>query len=227
MGVRCPELLQIAPIYPRRPLTGIVSWSDERLAHSPGNLVHASKHCPMTGLLVYKQTLNGGWMELKSDSIEPNASTPSRSPYSAFRQQLSPALSPSHCSRGVVGMEKATLCSSFFLLQPSALICLSDACDVLPPRQRVALLSEIVYLFQHISGCLQCVIECYNTNWSHLMSSDFLSNAKLIAGSQTLVSALVDFDKSGDVPFYLSCPSCSGFSSRRRYMLTYELLNMF
>ena len=73
--------MQIAPIYPRRPLTGIVSWSDERLAHSPGNLVHAGKHCPMTGLLVYKQTLNGGWMELKSDSIEPNASTPSRSPY--------------------------------------------------------------------------------------------------------------------------------------------------
>ena len=33
----------------------------------------------MTGLLVYKQTLNGGWMELKSDSIEANASTPSLS----------------------------------------------------------------------------------------------------------------------------------------------------
>ena len=52
----------------------------------------------MTGLLVYKQTLNGGWMELKSDSIEANASTPSLS-LSAFRQQLSPSLSLPHCSR--------------------------------------------------------------------------------------------------------------------------------
>ena len=49
----------------------------------------------MTGLLVYKQTLNGCWMELKSDSIEANASTPS---LSAFRQQLSPSLSLPHCS---------------------------------------------------------------------------------------------------------------------------------
>ena len=64
-------------------MTGIVSRSDGRLAHSPGNL-HASKHCPMTGLLVYKQTLNGGWMELKSDSIEANASTAGLSPHAGI-----------------------------------------------------------------------------------------------------------------------------------------------
>ena len=87
-------------------------------------------------------------------------------------------------------MEKATLYAAEFfclrLLRPSALICLSDACDVVPARHRVAPPSEIISVFHHISGCLQCVIERYNTNWSHLMSSHFLSNAKLIGGSQSV-----------------------------------------
>ena len=64
-------------------MTGIVSSADGRLAHSPGNL-DTGKHCPMTGLLVYKQTLNGGWMELKSDSIEANASMPGLSPHAGI-----------------------------------------------------------------------------------------------------------------------------------------------
>ena len=75
-------------------MTGIVSWADGRLAHSPGNL-DTGKHCPMTGLLVYKQTLNGGWMELKSDSIEANASTPSLSLQRIPSTIVTVALSPS------------------------------------------------------------------------------------------------------------------------------------
>ena len=75
------------------PVTGIVSRSDGRLAHSPGNL--HGKHCPMTGLLVYKQTLNGCWMELKSDSIEANASTPSLSLQRIPSTIVTVALSPS------------------------------------------------------------------------------------------------------------------------------------
>ena len=104
------------------PVTGIVSRSDGRLAHSPGNL-HASKHCPMTGLLVYKQTLNGSWMELKSDSIEPNASTPSRSPYAAFRQQLSPALSLSLFTRSRRNGKGDAVCSRVFLPPAASAIC--------------------------------------------------------------------------------------------------------
>ena len=74
-------------------MTTIVSWSDGRLAHSPGNL--DSKHWPMTRLLVYKQTLNGGWMELKSDSIEANASTLSLSLQRIPSTIVTVALSPS------------------------------------------------------------------------------------------------------------------------------------
>ena len=88
----------------------------------------------MTGLLVYKQTLNGGWMELKSDSIEANASTPGLSPHAGIPSTIvTAALSLSLFTR-VAGMEKATLCSlgaSFSASQPSALICLSDACSTM------------------------------------------------------------------------------------------------
>ena len=72
-------------------------------------------------------------MELKSDSIEANASTPGLSPHAGIPSTIvTAALSLSLFTR-VAGMEKATLCSvgaSFSASQPSALICLSD---VVPP----------------------------------------------------------------------------------------------
>ena len=75
-------------------------------------------------------------MELKSDSIEANASTLSLSLQRIPSTIVTVALSLI-VHIGVVGMEKAALCSGvaqFFCppSHPSALICLSDACDDVP-----------------------------------------------------------------------------------------------